>query len=80
MQPFITASARKHGYDQTEIMHAFQQAIRLVEFEYHGEERLLIIGPAPDGSLLELVAVPVHSPARIIHADALRPKFYDYLR
>jgi hypothetical protein len=30
--------------------------------------------------LLELVAVPVDSPTRIIHADRLRPKFYDYLR
>jgi len=32
------------------------------------------------GALLELVAVPVAEPLRIIHADNLRPKFYDYLR
>lgn len=28
----------------------------------------------------ELVAVPVGEPNRIIHADVLRPKFYEYLR
>ena len=31
-------------------------------------------------TLLELVAVPATEPTRIIHADRLRPKFYDYLR
>jgi len=30
--------------------------------------------------MLELVAVPADEPIRIIHADGLRPKFYDYLR
>lgn len=54
--------------------------MRLVEFEYDGEDRLLIIGPDRSGTLLELVAVPVDGPARIIHADRLRPKFYDYLK
>ncbi|NIH71252.1 hypothetical protein FHX35_000922 [Auritidibacter ignavus] len=29
---------------------------------------------------MEVVAVPAQTPLRIIHADALRPKFYDYLR
>ncbi len=54
--------------------------MRLVEYEYEGEERLLVIGPDTSGAMLELVAVPADSPARIIHADRLRPKFYDYLR
>jgi hypothetical protein len=30
--------------------------------------------------ILELVAVPAGELARIIHADRLRPTFYDYLR
>ncbi|WP_234354111.1 hypothetical protein [Janibacter massiliensis] len=54
--------------------------MRLVEYEYDGEERLLVIGPDRLGRLLELVAVPVTEPSRIIHADRLRPKFFDYLR
>ena len=62
--------------------HAWTNALRLVEYEYEyeGEERLLVIGPAVDATLLELVAVPAAEPTRIIHADRLRPKFYDYLR
>ena len=56
-----------------------ENAIKLVEFEYDGEERLLVIGPDSSGHLLELVAVPMTEPIRIIHADRLRPKFYDAL-
>lgn len=63
-----------------DILHAWRHAIRLVEYQYDGEERLLVIGPDTTGALLEIVAVPASSPVRIIHADRLRPKFYDYLR
>ncbi|QUW18133.1 hypothetical protein [Agrococcus sp. Marseille-Q4369] len=69
----IRPSARKHGVDDADIEHAWRNAIRLVEYDYQGEARLLAIGP-------ELVALPVEAPARIIHADRLRPKFYDCLR
>lgn len=51
-----------------------------MEYEYDGDERLLAIGPALDGTMLELVAVPVDEPTRIIHADLLRPSRYDFLR
>jgi hypothetical protein len=44
-----------------------------------GEERLFVIGPDSSGNLLELVAVPAAEPTRVIHADRLRPKFYDAL-
>ncbi len=76
----VIGSARKHGFDDDEILHAFANAIRYVEYEYDGEDRLLVIGATGSGVLLELVAVPVEGPTRIIHADRLRPKFYDYLR
>jgi uncharacterized DUF497 family protein len=39
------ASARKHGIADQDIRHAWEQALRLVEVEHHGEERLLVIGP-----------------------------------
>ncbi|MGL5808678.1 MAG: hypothetical protein ACRCYQ_01890 [Nocardioides sp.] len=51
-----------------------------MEYEYEGEERLFVVGPDQHGRLLELVAVPAGSPTRIIHADRLRPTFFDYLR
>jgi len=75
----IADSARKHGVSDTSILHAWENAIKLAEFEYDGEERLLVIGPDSSGNLLELVAVPLTEPTRIIHADRLRPKFYDAL-
>lgn len=76
----IRGSARKHGLADADIQHAWLNAIRLVEYDYQGGERLLVIGADRHGRLLELVAVPAGSPTRIIHADLLRPKFYDYLR
>lgn len=39
-----------------------------------------MIGPDSNGAMLELVAVPANTPTRIIHADRLRPKFFEYLR
>jgi uncharacterized DUF497 family protein len=76
----IRKSAHRHGVDAADILHAWSNAIRLVEYDYQGEERLLVIGPDRHGRLLEVVAVPAGEPTRIIHADALRPKFYDFLK
>ncbi len=76
----IRPSARKHGIHDADIDHAWRNATRLVEYEYEGEERLLVIGPDRHGRMLELVAVPAGQPTRIVHADLLRPTFYDYLR
>ena len=53
----IRGSARKHGITDAEIEHAWRHAIRLVEYEYNGQERLLVIGPDQHGRLLELVPV-----------------------
>jgi uncharacterized DUF497 family protein len=76
----VRESAFKHGVDREDVLHAWSNAIRFVEYEYDGEDRLLVIGPDRHGLMLELVAVPTSAPTRIIHADRLRPKFYDYLR
>jgi len=73
-------SARRHGIDDDDIAHAWDNAIRLVEYDYRGQERLLVIGPDRAGNLLELVAVPADAPARIIHADRLQPNRQDFLR
>jgi uncharacterized DUF497 family protein len=76
----ISESARRHGVDTKDILHAWETAIRYVEFDYDGEDRLLVIGGDRHGRMLELVAVPSDEPTRIIHADRLREKFYEYLR
>ncbi len=76
----ISESARKHGVDEEDIVHAWENAIRYVEYDYDGDERLLVIGADRHGRMLELVAVPADEPTRIIHADRLRPEFYEFLR
>jgi hypothetical protein len=75
----IRASARKHGISDDAMLHAYRNALRYVELEHHGEVQLLVIGPDETGRLLELV-IPTSDSPRIIHADVLRPTFYDYLR
>lgn len=71
----IEDSARKHGVADADILHAWRNALRIVEQEYDFETRLLILGPSRDGALLELVAVEADQPSRIIHADYMRSKF-----
>jgi uncharacterized DUF497 family protein len=78
--PRIISSARKHHVADADIQHAWDHAIRLVEFDSYGEDRLFVIGPSRSGRMLELVAVPVGAPTRIIHADALQPSREHYLR
>jgi hypothetical protein len=75
----LRASARKHGISDDDTFHAYCNALRYVELERDGEVQILVIGPDRTGRLLELV-IPADEPPRIIHADVLRPKFYDYLR
>ena len=76
----IRESARRHGIDDADIHHAWVNAMRLIEYDYDGEDRLLVIGPDRQGGMLELVAVPADQPTRVIHADRLHPKFHDYLK
>jgi uncharacterized DUF497 family protein len=76
----VTDSAFKHGIAEADILHAYTNAVRLVEIEQYGEDRLIVIGPDRAGNWLELVAMPADDSNRIIHADRLRPKFYEFLK
>jgi hypothetical protein len=76
----VAASARKHGLSDADILHAWRNMFFAIEQEYGDESRMFVIGPARDGSPLELVAVSYTQPTRIIHADRMRPKFRDLLR
>lgn len=73
-------SAFRHGVSEADILHAFRNAVRFVEIEQYGEERLIVIGPDRSGNWLELVAMPAEAADRIIHADRRRPKFYEFLK
>ncbi len=76
----VAVSARKHGIPDADILHAWRNVLRVAEQDYDGESRLIAIGPARDGALLELVLVPDDAPTRVIHADHVRRSFLDRLR
>jgi uncharacterized DUF497 family protein len=76
----VTGSAFKHGIVEADILHAYANAVRLVEVEQYGEERLIVIGPDRAGNWLELVAMPAEDADRIILPGRLRPKFYEFLK
>lgn len=75
----ITASARKHGIADADVLHAWRNVIATAEQEYDGEIRIIAVGPARDGGFLELVLVPADQPTRVIHADRARPSFLSRL-
>lgn len=75
----IKSSARKHGIADADIRHAIRHPRVYREVERDGDPQILIIGPAEDGRFLEIVVVPAASPTRVIHADNLRPNWYDLL-
>ncbi|MDQ2838959.1 MAG: hypothetical protein M3Y42_12935 [Actinomycetota bacterium] len=74
----MAASAYKHGVSGDDIAHAVRMQIVAVR---QVTDRLLLIGPAVDGSLLEIVQVDAtdQTPALVIHAMKVRRKFYQFL-
>lgn len=74
----IIPSARKHGISDAEIRAAL--AVPMREVRQDEGDLLLVIGADRSGRLLELVvADPEGDDPRVIHAMALRTKFYEYL-
>ena len=57
----VTDSAFTHGIAEADFLHAYINAVPLVEVEQHGEDRLIVIGPDRAGNWLELVAIPAAS-------------------
>lgn len=76
----VAASARKHGISDADILHAWRNVLRVAEQDYDGESRIIAVGPARDGALLELLLVPDGALTRVIRADHARRSFLDRLR
>lgn len=71
----VADSARKHGIADADMLHAAQNAVAAVQ----QGDRLLLIGAAHDGTLLEVVVLDPDNNPVLIHAMRLRPKFHRYL-
>jgi hypothetical protein len=73
----IGGPARRHGVGDADILHAARNAMRRVALD---EDLTMLIGPAADGALLEIGVLEIEADDPVIvHAMALRPKFYGLL-
>ena len=73
----IGGPARNHGVTDDDIQHAVRNAVRRISM---GEDLTMMIGPAADGSLLEIGVLDLDGDDPVaIHAMTLRPKFYRFL-
>ena len=73
----IGEPARNHGVAEDEMRHAVRNAIRRHDM---GEELTMLIGPASDGTLLEIGVSDLDgADPVIIHAMPLRHQFYRFL-
>lgn len=69
----VIPSARKHGVDDEDIRHAVRNAVAVSPL---GDDRILSIGPARSGALLEVITVQMERERCVaIHAMPLRRKY-----
>lgn len=71
----IADDAHKHGVGDMDIEHAVRNAIRVLS----EGNRDLYIGADRAGRLLEVVVIDDNGQPVVIHAMALRSKFYEHL-
>jgi hypothetical protein len=69
--PVIVASARKHGITDEQILHAYRNPIRVLDFD----DLTMLIGPDETGRPLEIGLVVADGIEFIVHAMPARPKF-----
>lgn len=73
-EPVIASSARRHGVDDEDMLHAYRNAIDAYALD---EGMVMLVGPSRSGSwLLEIGVVRSGDGTRVIvHAIKARPKF-----
>lgn len=67
----ILPSARRHGVGDAAIRHALAHPV-----DFHTDDDLtMVIGPDPEGQLLEVGVVEADDALVVIHAMPARPKY-----
>ena len=72
VEPLITASARKHGVTDDDMLHAFNHPI---SYEDLDEGFVMIIGPTHSAHLIELGFIDSNHGPVIVHAMLARRKY-----
>jgi hypothetical protein len=70
--PDIAPSARKHSITDDDMRHALRNPVRVVDVD---EGLTMFVGPARDGTLVEVGVADSDSGPVIVHAMRARPKF-----
>ena len=73
IDPVIVPSARKHGIDDDDILHAYRNPIRVFDME----DLVMLIGPDRAARLLEIGIAHAGGIDFIVHATAARSKFLE---
>jgi hypothetical protein len=74
----IGGPARKHGITEADIDHAVRNAVRRIVMD---DDLTMLIGPATNGGFLEIGVLDLGGDDPVvIHAMALRPKFFGFLQ
>ena len=73
MDPVILASARKHGVEDDDILHAYRNPIRVFDLD----DLTMLIGPDHAAGLLEIGVAHAESIDFVVHAMPARPRFLE---
>ena len=71
VDPVILASARRHGFADNDMLHAYRNPIRVFEFD----ELAMLIGADQTGRMLEVGLATADNVEFVVHAMTARPKF-----
>jgi hypothetical protein len=71
-RPIVAGSARKHGTRDDDMLHAYDNPIRVFDLD---DGFTLLVGPAEDSQLLEIGVVDGDEAPVIVHAMPARDKF-----
>ena len=71
MDPVILESARKHGVNDADMLHAYRNPIRVFDLD----DLVMLIGPDQSGLLLEVGVAEAEGIEFIVHAMPARSRF-----
>jgi hypothetical protein len=71
MDPVIVATARKHGVNDNDMLHAYRNPIRVFSLD----DLIMLIGADQAGNPLELGVATGEGVEFIVHAMPARPRF-----
>jgi hypothetical protein len=71
MDPVIVATARKHGVNDDDMLHAYRNPIRVFDLD----DLVMLIGADEAGRLLEIGVVSGDGVEFIVHAMPARQRF-----